>query len=99
MVEAAASHDALNKNDEPGIKTSCDPDTCSISTTTVACTKGSRASSQISLPGLDWDSQVSLFFSFSQFRKTRVTIYKSKVFSLDPSTSKDHIFFQYMSKS
>ena len=65
MVEAAASHDALNKNDEPGIKTSCDPDTCSISTTTVACTKGSRASSQISLPGLDWDSQVSLFFFFT----------------------------------
>ena len=57
LVEAAASNDALNKN-EPGIKTSCDPDTCSISTTTVACTKGSRASSQISLPGLDWDSQV-----------------------------------------
>ena len=69
MVEAAASHDALNKNDEPGIKTSCDPDTCSISTTTVACTKGSRASSQISLPGLDWDSQVSLFFLFHNLGK------------------------------
>ena len=78
MVEAAASHDSLNKN-EPGIKASCDPDTCSISTTTVACTKGSRASSQISLPGLDWDSQVSLYFS-SQCRKTP-KYYKSLFFS------------------
>ena len=58
LVAAAASHDTLNKN-EAGFKSSCDPDTCSISTT-VPCNKGSRASSHISIPGLDWDSQVKI---------------------------------------
>ena len=57
LVAAAASHETLNKNEAEGIKPSCDQDTCSISTT-VAVTKGSRASSHVSIPGLDWDSQV-----------------------------------------
>ena len=49
---------ATAKNDNNGRpQKNCDLDTCSISTT-VPCTRGSRASSHISIPGLDWDSQV-----------------------------------------
>ena len=57
---AAVANVSGNDNTKSEIKT-CDLDTCSVSTT-VPCTKGSRTSSHISLPGLDWDAQVKTFF-------------------------------------
>eukprot|EP00093_Oithona_nana_P010824 10824.XXX_566094_548508_1 [CDS] Oithona nana genome sequencing. len=59
LVEAASAiGKAKNDNNRQTVEQkNCDLDTCSISTT-VPCTRGSRASSHISIPGLDWDSQV-----------------------------------------
>ena len=60
MEAASAIGKAKNDNNRQTVEQkNCDLDTCSISTT-VPCTRGSRASSHISIPGLDWDSQVKL---------------------------------------
>ena len=61
MEAASAIGKAKNDNNysrQTVEQKNCDLDTCSISTT-VPCTRGSRASSHISIPGLDWDSQVN----------------------------------------
>ena len=59
--EAAAAKATEIPNSNNKNNKLCDLDTCSVSTTVnIPCTKnGSRTSSHISLPGLDWDSQVS----------------------------------------
>ena len=62
LVEAASAIGKAKNDNNYSRQTveqkNCDLDTCSISTT-VPCTRGSRASSHISIPGLDWDSQVN----------------------------------------
>ena len=58
LMAAAAINGINNSKQVDPVNKSCDPDTCSISTNIPNTTRGSRASSHLSIPGLDWDSQV-----------------------------------------
>ena len=80
FVAAAAAANVVtstnNDNNKISNNKSCDPDTCSISTN-IPCTKGgSRTSSHISIPGLDWDSQVRFYQKVGTFYLCHINLKK-----------------------